>query len=251
MAHEALATAATPALVIYLIDVSASMSQRLGDKRRVEVVSDALRSALTTMVHRSTKGVTVRPRYRLAMYAYSDHVYDLLDGIRTIVDVASLGTPDLSPMRTTDTARAFGQVEKLLEAELPRLTECPAPVVCHITDGEYTGADPEPTVQRIAAMRVPDGNILVENIFISDKILSDPIVDVHQWPGILPDTDLASDYARKLRAMSSPLPDSFRQMMEECGYRIRPGGVMLLPGSSPELVAMGLQMSASTRVVPR
>ena len=43
------------------------------------------------MVFRSTKGGRLSPRYRIAMLAYSDHVYDLLDGIKTVEEVAQLG----------------------------------------------------------------------------------------------------------------------------------------------------------------
>src|SRR5262245_9605999 len=173
MTYSVLATSRTPALVIYLLDVSASMTQPLGNKRRIDVVMDALTVAIRQMVFRSTKGGRLSPRYRIAMLAYSDHVYDLLDGIRTVEEVAHLGVPDLSPMRTTDSAKAFAQAEKLLDVELFNLLSGPAPLVCHMTDGEYTGADPEPIVQRIMQMNVPDGNVLVENIFISDKVLSE------------------------------------------------------------------------------
>lgn len=248
MPYEIMATAKTPALIIYLLDVSASMAQSLGNRRRIDVVMDALQAALRQMVFRSTKGGRLSPRYRIAMIAYSDHVYDLLDGIKTVDQVAHMGVPDLSPMRTTETAAAFAQAEKLLRAELPNLSACPAPLVCHMTDGEYTGADPEPIAKRIMGMSVPDGNVLVENIFISDKILSQPIGDPGKWPGILPDTKLGNDYARKLRAISSPVPASYRGMMLENGYQLADGALMLLPGMSPELVAMGFQMSAATPV---
>ncbi len=248
MPYQIMATAKTPALIIYLLDVSASMSQPLGKKRRIEVVTDALTAALRQMVFRSTKGGRLSPRYRIAMFAYSDHVYDLLDGVKTVEQVAQMGVPELSPMRTTETARAFAQAEKLLQAELPALQACPAPLVCHMTDGEYTGSDPEPVVRRIMQMAIPDGNVLVENIFISDKILPQPIADPTQWPGILPDTKLVSNYAHKLRAISSPIPDSYRAMMLENNYHLAPGALMLLPGMSPELVAMGFQMSAATPV---
>jgi hypothetical protein len=151
-------------------------------------------------------------------------------------------------MRTTETAAAFAQAEKLLQAELPNLRTCPAPLVCHMTDGEYTGVDPESIAKRIMGMSVPDGNVLVENIFISDKILPQPIGDPSKWPGILPDTKLNNDYARKLRAVSSPVPASYKAMMLENGYQLADGALMLLPGMSPELVAMGFQMSAATPV---
>jgi hypothetical protein len=246
--YSVLATTRTPALIVYLLDVSASMSQPLGDRRRIDVVMDALGMALRQMVFRSTRGGRLAPRYRIAMLAYSDHVYDLLDGVITIDRVAHLGVPELSPMRTTETARAFAQAEKLLEAELPNLASCPAPLVCHMTDGESTGADPEPIARRIMAMRVPDGPVLVENIFISDRILPEPVGDASIWPGILPTTPLASDYAVKLRSMSSRLPNSYREVLVENSYRLDQDAVMLLPGMSADLVALGFQMSAATPV---
>ena len=246
MPYEILATSITPMLYIYLLDVSLSMSQPLGERRRIDVVMDALGATLRQMVYRSTKGRILSPRYRIAMYAYSDHVYDLLDGVKSVEYVARLGVPVLSTMHTTETAKAFAQAEKLLQAELPNLQGCPAPLVCHMTDGENTSKDPEPIVRRIMQMAVPDGHVLVENIFISDQILPKSVGDPYRWPGILPNTRLTNDYARKLRAMSSPLPASYRQMMLEMNYHLDSRALMLLPGMNPELVAMGFQMSSST-----
>lgn len=248
MPYDILATSKTPALIIYLLDVSGSMNEKLGQKRRIDVVMDALAAMLKQMVFRSTKGSRVSPRYRVAMYAYSDHVYDLLGGIKGVDQIAQLGVPELSTMRSTDTARAFAQAEKLLQQELPALTHCPAPLVCHMTDGEYTGADPEPVVRRIMNIRVPDGNVLVENIFISDHILSERIADPKRWEGVRPKTKLNSDYARKLRAMSSPIPPGYRAMMREGGYEIADDALMMIPGMTPELVQMGFVMSMATPI---
>lgn len=248
MPYEILATSKTPALIIYLLDVSGSMDENLGDKRRIDVVMDALGAMLRQMVFRSTKGSRVSPRYRIAMFAYSDHVYDLLDGIKSVDQVAQLGVPELSTMRSTDTARAFSHVEKLLQQELRTLSNCPAPLVCHMTDGEYTGSDPEPIVRRIMDMSVPDGNVLVENIFISDEVLAEAVGDPYQWSGVLPETELRSDYARKLRAISSLLPETYRAVMREGGYNIARNAVMMIPGMTPALVEMGFVMSMSTPI---
>jgi hypothetical protein len=248
MAYEILATSQTPALIIYVLDVSGSMSYTLKERPRIEVVMDALGATLQQMVFRCTKGGQISPRYRIAMYAYSDAVYDILGGVMTIDQLANLGVPDLSTMRSTATDLAFLQVEQLLMRELPMLTNCPAPLVCHMTDGEYTGADPEPVVRRIMAMGNPDGNVLVENIFISDNLLSEPVLDPTTWQGVTFQTQLRNKYANTLRSMSSPLPESYRIMMAESGYNIAPNAVMMLPGMSPELVEMGFVMSMSTPV---
>jgi uncharacterized protein YegL len=208
MPYSAVATSTTPVLIIYLLDISGSMSQALGDKRRVEIVSDALQEIATEMVARSTKGELVSPRYRLAVYAYESQVHDVLGGIRTIDQFVRDGVPEFSPRGGTNTAAAFLAAENLLNQELPYMEAHPAPLICHMTDGEYQGDDPTPIVQRIMQMGTPDGNVLVENIFISDKILKNPVVDAYTWPGLVSDGELANDYARTLMRMSSPIPES-------------------------------------------
>lgn len=246
MAYTTLATSQAPSLVIYLLDMSASMNQPFRGKRRVDVVAEGLDMALRQMVFRSTRGRRVLPRYRVAIFAYSVEVVDLLGGIKSIDEVAHLGLPELSPVRFTHTARAFAAAERLLEAELPTLAACPAPLVCHMTDGEHTGGDPEPAARRIMDMAVPDGHVLVENIFVSESILPEPIADLSTWPGVLPDTPLSNPYARKLRNMSSPLPETYRTHLREAAFHLAPGAIMLLPGMNHELVTMGFQMSTAS-----
>jgi hypothetical protein len=245
--HTLQATGKTPALAIFLLDVSASMGLPLGNKTRIEIVTDALHSIFRRMVYLSTRGKKVSPRYHMAIYAYSDEVFDILGGIKSIEQVASLGAPNPKPRLTTDTALGFEKVEELLTNELANYAHCPAPVICHLTDGEYTGEDPEPVVKRIMQLSVSDGPVLVENIFISDTILPEPITDVHKWPGILADNKMSSDYSRKLLAMSSILPETYRIMMSEMGYQIRPNTTMLLPGTSLELVTLAFTMATTTR----
>ena len=160
------------------------------------------------------------PRYKVAMFAYSDHVYDLLDGVRSVDEILEYGIPELSPMLTTETAKVFREAEKLIKEELESMDNCPAPLVCHLTDGEYTGEDPEPVAKNIMELSVPDGNVLLENIFISDDILEKPIKDPNLWPGILPDTPLKSDYAEKLQRISSKIPESYRMIMLEHNFHL-------------------------------
>lgn len=160
-------------------------------------------------------------------------------------ELAETGIPQLYIMdRTdsTDTASAFLEAEKLLKSEIPNLPEdSPAPLVCHMTDGEFNGADPRPVVERIKQLSVSDGNVLVENVYIKEGIVQVP--DVRQWPGISCDGELSDDYAKVLFQMSSPLPDSYRNVITENGYKLAPGIGMFLPGNESELVELGCVIS--------
>jgi uncharacterized protein YegL len=248
MPYTAVATSTTPVLIIYLLDISGSMSQMLGDKKRVEIVSDALQEIALEMVARSTKGELVSPRYRLAIYAYESQVHDVLGGIRTIDQFVKDGVPEFAPRGGTNTAAAFLAAENLLKQELQYMEGHPAPLICHMTDGEYQGDDPTPIVQRIMGMGTPDGNVLVENIFISDKILRAPITEIDKWPGIVNEADLTNDYARTLLRMSSPIPESYLSEMQEFGYAMQNGAPMLFPGQNKELIRMAFTMSGATPV---
>lgn len=243
------ATQSNPALIVYLLDVSGSMGVQQGNKRRIDLVRDALHTALRQMVFRSTKGSRISSRYRVALIAYSDEVYDLSGGIKKIDQLMNTGElPVLQTYRFTDTAKAFLYAEQLLKAELPHMQDCPAPLVCHMTDGVYTGEDPQPIVERIRAMAVKDGTVLVENIFISDEVLEDEVTQPKRWPGVRCNTPMRDDYGRKLCFMSSPIPESYREMMLEANYRLEQGSLMMFPGTNPELVSLGFQMSAATPI---
>lgn len=248
MPYTAVATSTTPVLIVYLLDISGSMSQMLGDKKRVEIVSDALQEIALEMVARSTKGELVSPRYRLAIYAYESTVHDVLGGVRTIDQFVRDGVPEFAPRGGTNTAAAFQAAEQLLQQELQYMEGHPAPLICHMTDGEYQGDDPTPIAQRIMGMNTPDGNVLIENIFISDKILRAPIGEADKWPGIVNEADLANEYARTLLRMSSPIPESYLSEMQEFGYQLQPSAPMLFPGQSKDLIKMAFTMSGATPV---
>jgi len=251
MAYTVPATSKTPALVIYLLDVSGSMGEEIGGKPKIEIISDALHQVAVRMVQRSTKGTTVAPRYRIAMYAYSSQVTDLLGGIKTVAELAQMGVPRLQPMDATDTASAFREAKRLLAAEIGNLQDSPAPLVCHMTDGEYNqGGDPEAVAREIMQMSVPDGAVLVENIFVTDKALTAPITDPKGWGGVTGETALASPYAETLVRMSSDIPPTYASVMREMGYKLDPGAKMFFPGNAPEIVELGFAMSGATPVTP-
>jgi len=243
------ATQSQPALVIYLLDVSGSMDLMLGGRRRIDVVTESLHVALRQMVFRSTKGSRIASRYRVAIIAYSDESRDLLGGPKNIDEIMSAGTlPALGIQRFTDTAQAFLHAERILKEELPRIQDGPAPLICHMTDGAYTGEDPEPIARRIMGMSVRDGNVLIENIFISDDLLVQAIDQPKRWVGVRDDTEFRDDYGHKLKRMSSVIPESYRSMIRESHYNLAAGSLLMFPGTTPDLVSLGFQMSAATPI---
>lgn len=248
MPYNIPATAKTPALVIYLLDVSGSMEEKLDGRTRIDHVNAALNGVLTQMVFRSTKGMVISPRYRIALIAYSDTPMDLLGGVCTVDVIAQRGSPTLRAQRTTDTYAAFLKARELLQQELSAPVNCPAPLVCHMTDGAYTGNDPEPIARELMGMRNADGNVLVQNIFIGNNLTSAPIGEPTEWPGVCAEAEIANPHAARLFRMSSELPEGYAAMMADEGYSLQPGSRMLYPAASAELVQLAFAVSGATLV---
>jgi hypothetical protein len=247
------ATAKSPALVVYLLDTSSSMATPMNGflkdgGTRIAVVRDAMDQVLRRMVSRSTKGLTISPRYHIAMAAYNHVVQPLTGkGPESVDQIASRGVPRLTSEGLTFTAQAFEWAEKLLIRELPGRADHPAPLICHMTDGEFNGdADPEPVVRRIKRLSNQDGSVLVLNIFIGKEMVRQPINDIRTWPGITSDDQLSSDYARKLFRLSSPIPEFYQAMIREEGYALDRKARMFFPGDHPDLVKLGFAMSGCT-----
>ena len=242
------ATSLSPALIIYLIDASRSMSDPCGQTTKIGVVNKALRDAMKDMVRRSMRDSNVQPRYHIAIFAYSTTVIDVLEGIRSLPELVQFGPPLLSAGGSTDTAAGFAAVARLLEARIREYDHCPAPLVCHLTDALLTTNDPQPMVQRIRALRVEDGPVLVENVYVADSMLRRRTHDWHKWGGVLKAEQLTNDYARFLYSMSSPLPESYRENINNHGYHLQGGAALFFPGANSDLVRLAFAASAATQL---
>lgn len=245
-------TRLTPALVIYLIDASASMNDPCGPAlTKMMLVNTALREGIKGMVLRSMRDNKVQPRYHIALFAYSTKVLDLLDGIRPLPDLMRFGgPPELQAGGDgTDTAAGFSKVEQLLQQHLATYKSCPAPLVCHLTDALRTTQDPSPIVQRIREMRVDDGSVLIENVLMAEKILKKQVKDWQKWGGISKARHLSDGYARLLLALSSPLPETYRQTINNsAGYQLQKDARLFFPGTQPELVRLAVAASSATQI---
>jgi len=247
------ATRLTPALVIYLVDTSDSMSYACGTTTKIECVNAALRDSIKHMVRRSMQDGVPQPRYQVAILSYGTRVVDVLNGICSLTELVQTNIPSLYAEGDTDTVAGFAVVEQLLQKYLAALQRdpaprCPAPLVCHLTDGMFTTEDPTPVVKRIQTMRVSDGPVLVENVYMADDMLRTQVQDWHRWEGILKENDLVDVYAKQLFQLSSPLPETYRQTINTYGYHLRKGASLFFPGTHRELVKLALVISAGTQL---
>jgi Mg-chelatase subunit ChlD len=246
-----------PATLIYLVDISGSMSATMQDgKTRIEVAKNAIQVAYAQMIQRSMRQGKIHPRYRVGMIAYSDVLYDVYGNLGSIVSIEQLkneGIPAIAPQKSTNMAKAFRYAEKLIKEDLKKwsrkwLEECPPPMVINITDCEFDeeqAKDPLEDAQKLQQISTRDGNVLLENIFITDQI-SAP-ASPQDWQGYHYNDKTGNSYGDKLLAMSSPIPSTYAQILrEQAGIKIREGTAMMFPGITREFIKFGFVMSIVT-----
>lgn len=246
-----------PATLIYLVDISGSMNATMQDgKTRIEVAKNAIQIAYAQMIQRSMRQGKIHPRYRVGMIAYSDEIYDVYGQIGSIISIDKLkdeGVPAISPQKSTNMAKALRYAAKLIKDDMQKwpkkwLDECPPPMVINITDCEYDeegSQDPLEFVLNLKKIPTVDGNVLVENIFITDQI-SVPVA-AQDWQGYHFSDSTGDPYGDKLLAMSSPIPSTYAQILrEQAGLKIREGTAMMFPGITREFIKFGFAMSIVT-----
>lgn len=256
--YKNLANSTHPATLIYLVDISGSMAAKMPEsKSRMEVAKDAIQTAYSTMISRSLRHGVIHSRYRVGMIAYTTDIYDVYKKLGSIIDVDKLkeeGVPPLKPQKKTDMAKAFRYAIRMLQDDIEKwpdlwLKECPPPMVLNITDCEINeGAeDPEPYARELQEISVPDGNVLVSNIFITEQIVVPNKDNIKQWKGYRFNESTGDEFGDKLLAMSSPLPQSYADIMnEQAALTIPPGTAMLFPGINKEFIRTGFVMSIAT-----
>jgi uncharacterized protein YegL len=248
MFYTQTATSQRPALVIYLIDAIHFMNMPCGATTKIMMVNKALRGAIQEMVRRSMYDGIVHPHYKIAIFAYNTKVVDMLGEICDLPDLIKHGVPAITANGKTDTIAGFMAVETLLKEHLREFQDSPAPLVCHLTDGLITGSNPTSVVKRIKAMAVNDGPVLVENVYVADNMLRSPVEDWSQWSGVVKPKQLTNGYAKFLFHLSSPLPESYRQNINNHGYDLRKEAAFFLPGTQTELVRLAFPISTVTQL---
>lgn len=243
------ASGATPALILFLIDIGYHMKKKVRNVLATDLVYNAFKATLRQMYYRSAKGGYVVPRYHVGCYTYGATVKDIFEGVRSINEI--LTKTELAPFvplnESGNTYAAFTYIERVLNKHIHEYKECcPAPLIYHITGGEYPGRNAELVAQRIRSMSVLDGHVLIENVLIDDEAVLLQTNSIELWPGIRDENDLAKSYARQLFRMSSIIPETYRKFALEMGYYLAPTSRMLYPGTQPEIISLSFVMPSVT-----
>lgn len=254
MNYQNTASSTNPALIVFLIDISGSMAAKMPDGRpRHVVVQDALQVAISRLVQYSFQSGEIKPRYRLLVLAYSEEIWDIFGGIKYINE-EEFNISELPPMTKTNPAGALEYVREVLSEDIAKWSDdhlryCPAPVVIHLTDAEISENfdDPEPVAEQIKQLKVPDGNVLLTNIYISPYLKLDT-ENLSEWEGFYPEDSTGDVFGDKLLRMSSPLPKTYLETLKDDGHAgLKPGTLMFYPGVNAEFIKGGVVVGGGSR----
>jgi hypothetical protein len=239
-----------PTCFVFLIDQSASMTDRIGgdSQRKRDVVADALNRLLSELAIKCAKEEGVRDYFHISVIGYGARVGPALSGPlagRDLVPLSEIaGAPARLEARTkkvpdgagglvdlevkfpiwvdpvgqngTPMTAAFTQAKGILASWLGDHPDCFPPVLLNLTDGEANDGDPGSAAESIRQLRSSDGNVLVFNLHVSDASTT-PIVFPNK------DLSLPNDYARALFNLSSVLPAGLQSYAQLQGLPVAEG----------------------------
>ena len=252
MTYTAEISRATPSCLLFLIDQSGSMSDRVGEasgRSKADRLADAINRLLYELIIRCTKNQAEGPRnyYDVGVIGYGNGVGSALGGplagrdlvpIREVADHPARvesrqrkvedGTGGLieetvkfalwfDPVASggTPMGQALRQACALLEPWVQAHATSFPPIVINITDGEATDGDPRPLAEALHTLATADGNVLLFNLHLSARPGA---------PVLYPESEasLPDEFARQLFQMSSLLPPHIREAAGSAGYTVGP-----------------------------
>ncbi len=175
---------------------------------RMQLAALCINQAIQTMVEFSLRGNTVSPRFHMTILVNRTEPIDLLGSVHSITDLASIQIPTILPIGEANTEAAFKTALTYLQHYLPGIQDCPAPMICNLTTLQGRGLTPNliAIASEIKSLITNDGPVLIQNIYLGNDLLAEPVMDACAWRGILAQRDLSTPTSRLLYNISSPLP---------------------------------------------
>jgi hypothetical protein len=245
MAYQAAIQRSDPTALLFLVDQSRSMEDRMAgsERTKAQFVADVLNRTLANLIVRCRKSDGVRDYFNVGVLGYSgDSVTNGFHGVLSQSTLQPISLVEANPLRIEERKRkvddgAGGLLEQLtkfpvwfepkadggtpMKAAIMAAAEalagwCDAhpksypPTVLHVTDGDSTDGDPEELADTLRQFRTEDGNVLLLNLHVSSQA-GQPV----QFPAS--DNTLADQYAKLLFRMSSQLPEHLVRVAQEKG----------------------------------
>jgi hypothetical protein len=250
MSFRAEISRASPTAILFVIDQSTSMRDRLqSEKSKSEFLADVLNKTLYTLVTTCSKADGIRDYFHVGVIAYSG--LDARNGfqgalanadmhpISRIADAPlrietrmkkAVGTNDViveeptkfpiwfEPQNRGKTSMCAGlrSAHDLMRSWCSQHQASYPPTILHVTDGHPTDGNPEPLADKIKSLATEDGTCLLFNLH----------VDVGgALPRVFPNDErlLHDRFGKTLFRMSSELPLHAAQAAKKKGHDVKSG----------------------------
>ncbi len=252
MAYERRVDRTHPSALVFMVDQSASMREKLSgaEASRSEAVADQINGLLYELVQKCTKtlGELPRPYFAVSVVGYGTDsggrpmVGSALSGQLTSQPWAWSGDLAQHPLRLeerhratptgpqryvtpiwvepkgeggTPMCKALDYAGRLVKPWCDQYPESFPPIVINLSDGEATDGDPLEWARRLTSLQTADGNVLFFNLEIGGT----------GTPSLFAPTPPAgaSQQTRLLFEMSSVLPPFMLDIARSQGFEVGPG----------------------------
>jgi hypothetical protein len=280
MNYDSQINATNPALLVFLVDQSDSMSLSWDDtslKSRASLTADVLNKILKDLALRCNKGGEIRKRLFFSVIGYGGvpaQAKSALSGNLSEFDTVDVATFSSNPLRIEERVKkesdgvggfievptkfpiwidptsgggtpmleAFMEAKEIISNWIIGHPIGFPPIVINITDGEYTTGSPRDVVNSIKGLSTDDGASLVFNIHIS-KNNDNPLI----FPNSL--TSMSNDFAKELFEISSELPPQIFAAASELYPGIKQGAKGFAYNAEVTTLANFLNIGTSKTVV--
>jgi hypothetical protein len=264
MAYSAEISRDNPTCLLFVIDQSASMSDKMTTgKSKAEFVADVLNKTIYTLVTNCTKADGVRNYFDIGVIGYGGSGIGAgLGGTLAGAVVHPITAVANSPLRVEDRTQlqddgAGGVLERRIKfpvwfdalssggtpmcSGLTKVAEAVVawadshpnsypPTILHVTDGESTDGDPESVASALKQISTTDGECLVFNIHVSTQQ-----GETIQFPNS--DLALPDMYAKLLFRMSSVFPPHVAKLAMDKGYKLMESAHGFMFNADPKDIA--------------
>ncbi len=237
-----------PSCFLFLIDQSASMSDRISigseSQKLADGVADSINAWLQELSIKCAKSEGVRDYYDIGVLGYGSDVATGFNGPlagRELIPISEIADnparlderskkiPDgaggiveqsvripvwFEPVHKNGTpmCRAATEANRILKDWISAHPDAFPPTVIHITDGQSTDGNPTELLQDLTNLSTSDGNVMLFNIHLSAQQNAEPVTFADS-PDSLPDI-----YSKMLFETASQLTPNMQNLAKEHGF---------------------------------